>query len=151
MVIIGTMKTYNDGKWHRLDAGRYFTSCSLRVDNEILKMVSTSDVKEITSLDTMNFGGNNKGIIHVTSKGFDGCLRQISIDGVNIDLSDNVESVGIAYGCQVNQNPLKIVHVTGTVCTCLYMIRVHQLFEFYFSLHRSYRSPEKTVTFGLSI
>ncbi|XP_045458049.1 laminin subunit alpha [Melitaea cinxia] len=100
MVIIGTMKTYNDGKWHRLDAGRYFTSCSLRVDNEILKMVSTSDVKEITSLDTMNFGGNNKGIIHVTSKGFDGCLRQISIDGVNIDLSDNVESVGIAYGCQ---------------------------------------------------
>ncbi|XP_046976709.1 laminin subunit alpha [Vanessa cardui] len=100
MVIIGTTKTYNDGKWHRLDAGRYFTSCSLRVDNEIIKMVSTSDVKEITALDTMNFGGNNKDIIHVTNKGFDGCIRQISIDGVNIDLSENVESVGIAYGCQ---------------------------------------------------
>lgn len=113
MVIIGTMKTYNDGKWHRLDAGRYFTSCSLRVDNEILKMVSTSDVKEITSLDTMNFGGNNKGIIHVTSKGFDGCLRQISIDGVNIDLSDNVESVGIAYGCQVYQ---KIKYFKNCLC-----------------------------------
>lgn len=101
MVIIGTTKAYNDGKWHRLDAGRYFSSCSLRVDNEILKMVSTSAAKEIPSLDTMNFGGNNKDIIQVTNKGFDGCIRQISIDGVNIDLSENVESVGIAYGCQV--------------------------------------------------
>ncbi|XP_032527888.2 laminin subunit alpha [Danaus plexippus] len=100
MVIIGTTKAYNDGKWHRLDAGRYFSSCSLRVDNEILKMVSTSAAKEIPSLDTMNFGGNNKDIIQVTNKGFDGCIRQISIDGVNIDLSENVESVGIAYGCQ---------------------------------------------------
>ncbi|XP_045509429.1 laminin subunit alpha [Colias croceus] len=100
MVILGTTKTYNDGKWHRLDAARYFSSCSLKVDNEILKMASSSEVKEIPALDTMNFGGNNKGIIQVTDKGFDGCIRQISIDGINIDLSENVESVGIAYGCQ---------------------------------------------------
>lgn len=65
-------------------------------------MASASQVKEIPALDTMNFGGNNKGIIQVTDKGFDGCIRQISIDGINIDLSDNVESVGIAYGCQVS-------------------------------------------------
>lgn len=49
----------------------------------------------------MNFGGNNKGIVEVTNAGFDGCIRQISMDGVNIDLSDNLESIGIAYGCQV--------------------------------------------------
>lgn len=51
----------------------------------------------------MNFGGNNKGIIQVTDKGFDGCIRQISIDGTNIDFSDNVESIGVAYGCQVSR------------------------------------------------
>lgn len=102
MVILGTLKTYNDGKWHKLDAGRYSSSCSLRVDNEILKKAVLSADKEITALDTMNFGGNNKGIIQVTTKGFDGCLRQISIDGVNIDLSENIESVGIAYSCQVS-------------------------------------------------
>ncbi|XP_034839290.1 laminin subunit alpha [Maniola hyperantus] len=100
MVILGTLKTYNDGKWHKLDAGRYSTSCSLRVDNEIVKKVAISPDKEILALDTMNFGGNNKGIIQVTTKGFDGCLRQISIDGINIDLSENIESVGIAYSCQ---------------------------------------------------
>lgn len=101
LTIIGTTKAYNDGKWHRLDAGRYLTTCSLKVDGEVLKTVSTSETKEIPDLDTMNFGGNNKGIIQVTNKGFDGCIRQISIDGVNIDLSENMESVGIAYGCQV--------------------------------------------------
>ncbi|CAK1588443.1 unnamed protein product [Parnassius mnemosyne] len=100
LVIIGTSKTYNDGKWHRLDAGRYLTTCSLKVDGEVLKTVSTSEVKEIPDLDTMNFGGNNKGIIQVTNKGFDGCIRQISIDGINIDLSENIESVGVSYGCQ---------------------------------------------------
>lgn len=103
LVILGTQKTFNDGKWHRLDAGRYLSSCSLRVDNELLKGSSNSDVNEITALDTMNFGGNNKGIIQVTNKGFDGCIRQISIDGINIDLSENIESVGIAYGCQVKK------------------------------------------------
>lgn len=103
LVIIGTQKTYNDGKWHRLDAGRYLKSCSLRVDNELQKDTSNSEDNEITALDTMNFGGNNKGIIQVTTKGFDGCIRQISIDGINIDLSENIESVGIAYGCQVRE------------------------------------------------
>ncbi|VVC86157.1 unnamed protein product [Leptidea sinapis] len=109
MVILGTNKAYNDGKWHRLDAARYLTACSLKVDNEVIKGTSTSEVKEILSLDTMNFGGNNKDIIQVTDKGFDGCIRQISIDGINIDLSDNVESVGIAYGCQF----ASLVSLTG--------------------------------------
>lgn len=102
LVIIGTTKTYNDGKWHKLDAGRYMAKCSLKVDSEVLTMVSSSSSTEITEVDTMTFGGNNKGIIEVTNKGFDGCIRQISIDGVNIDLSDNEESVGVAYGCQVS-------------------------------------------------
>ncbi|KAL0902126.1 hypothetical protein ABMA27_000070 [Loxostege sticticalis] len=110
MVIIGTQKTYNDGKWHKLDAGRYLANCSLKVDDEILRAVSSSPIMEITSVDTMNFGGNNKGIVHVKNTGFDGCLRQISMDGINIDLSENVEAIGMGYGCQF----ASLVSLSGT-------------------------------------
>lgn len=71
------------------------------MDYESIKGESSSTEVEIRSLDTMNFGGNNKGIVEVTSKGFDGCIRQISMDGVPTDLSENQESIGMSYGCQV--------------------------------------------------
>ncbi|XP_075991137.1 laminin subunit alpha isoform X2 [Anticarsia gemmatalis] len=101
LLIIGTQNTYNDGKWHRLDAARILTKCLLKVDHETIKMESSSSEVEIRALDTMNFGGNNKGIVEVTGKGFDGCIRQISMDGVPTDLSENIESIGMSYGCQV--------------------------------------------------
>ncbi|XP_048488928.1 laminin subunit alpha [Plutella xylostella] len=101
LVIIGTNKTYNDGKWHKLDAARVQRVCSLRLDNEPhIKLESASDDVYIPAIDTMNFGGNNEGIIQVASQGFDGCMRQISIDRLNIDLSENVEAIGMGYGCQ---------------------------------------------------
>ncbi|KAJ8736784.1 hypothetical protein PYW07_000055 [Mythimna separata] len=100
LLIIGTENSYNDGKWHRLDAARIKTKCSLKVDREIIKMDSSATEDYIYALDTMNFGGNNKGILEVTRAGFDGCMRQISMNSVNIDLSQAKESIGIAYGCQ---------------------------------------------------
>ncbi|KAM3968484.1 laminin subunit alpha [Aphomia sociella] len=100
LVIIGTAKTYNDGKWHKLDAARYLTNCSLKVDGETLRTVSSSSKMEIPAVNTMNFGGNNKDILRVTNKGFDGCIRQISIDRINVELSDSIESIGVAYKCQ---------------------------------------------------
>ncbi|XP_049885179.1 laminin subunit alpha [Pectinophora gossypiella] len=100
LVIIGTTKTYNDGKWHKLDAGRYLTKCVLKVDSETLKMDSNSPTPEIPEIDTMNFGGNNKGIIQVTNKGFDGCLRDIIIEGTNLDFTETKEAIGVANGCQ---------------------------------------------------
>lgn len=42
LLIIGTANSYNDGKWHRLDAARILTKCSLKVDREILKMDSAA-------------------------------------------------------------------------------------------------------------
>ncbi|XP_037870167.2 laminin subunit alpha [Bombyx mori] len=100
LIIVGTTRAYNDGKWHKLDARRFLAKCSLTVDNEVLKAESNSPSADIPSLDTMNFGGNNKGILQVPDRGFDGCMRQISINGVNLDLSENLESIGMAYGCQ---------------------------------------------------
>ncbi|KAG6444669.1 hypothetical protein O3G_MSEX003477, partial [Manduca sexta] len=110
LLIIGTRKAYNDGKWHKLDARRYLAKCSLTVDDEALKAESSSDSVEILSLDAMNFGGNNKGILQVPNRGFDGCMRQISINGVNVDLSENQESIGMAYGCQF----ASLVSLNGT-------------------------------------
>ncbi|KAJ0183974.1 hypothetical protein K1T71_000397 [Dendrolimus kikuchii] len=110
LLIIGTTKSYNDGKWHMLDAKRYLAKCSLTVDDETLKMVSSSASSEIPALDTMNFGGNNKGIIQVAEKGFDGCIREISIDGVNINFGESEESIGVAYGCQF----ASLVSLSGT-------------------------------------
>lgn len=104
LVIIGTSETYNDGKWHKLDAGRLYSNCSLKVDGETLRAVSTSPVKEINAIDKMNFGGNNKGIMRVTDKGFDGCITQISIARDNIELTNSLEAVGMAYGCQVRDS-----------------------------------------------
>ncbi|XP_060809379.1 laminin subunit alpha [Amyelois transitella] len=104
LIILGTSKTYNDGHWHKLDATRYLSDCSLKVDGEILRCVPsavTSTVKEIPAIGTMNFGGGNKGISRVTSQGFDGCIRQINIDRINVELGDSVESIGMVYGCQI--------------------------------------------------
>ncbi|CAB3226438.1 unnamed protein product [Arctia plantaginis] len=101
LLIIGTQNTYNDGKWHRLDVGRNLRKCILKVDREVIKDESRSSNVEIRSLDAVNFGGNNNGILEVSSTGFDGCIRQISMDGIPMDLSENMESIGMSYGCQV--------------------------------------------------
>lgn len=102
MLIIGTSKTYNDGKWHRLDANRVDNDGLLKIDNEppLRQQISRGETS-LRSIDYMSFGGNNQGIIQVTPVGFDGCLRQIMINRVNIDLSDNKDSIGVTNGCQV--------------------------------------------------
>ncbi|XP_059055423.1 laminin subunit alpha [Achroia grisella] len=100
IVSIHTSKAYNDGKWHKLDAARYLSNCSLKVDGDTLRTVSLSSNTDIPAVN-MNFGGlRYKNIERVTDKGFDGCIRQISIDRINVELSDSIESIGVAYKCQ---------------------------------------------------
>lgn len=105
MLIIGTLKKYNDGKWHKLDAKRYQRGGVLSIDNDPpIKSETSSGEISLRNLDTMNFGGNNNDILQVTTKGFDGCLRQITIDRQNVDLTDNIKSIGVTTGCQVSNS-----------------------------------------------
>ncbi|XP_026331928.1 laminin subunit alpha isoform X2 [Hyposmocoma kahamanoa] len=100
LLILGTDKTYNDGKWHKLDAGRSENQSYLIIDNNRFEGTSTSSSYNIP-VHTMNFGGNNKGITAVTSKGFDGCLREINVDTIRMVLdTDYIESIGVSYRCQ---------------------------------------------------
>lgn len=123
-IIIGTKKTYNDGKWHKLDAARVQRICSLRLDNEPpTKGESSGADYFIDAIDTMNFGGDNEGIEEIADKGFDGCIRQISIDRVNIDLTENKESIGVAYGCQVNSVIFTVSKPISVVTVCLHFIK----------------------------
>lgn len=102
LLILGTDKTYNDGKWHKLDAGRSENQSYLIIDNNRFEGTSTSSSYNIP-VHSMNFGGNNKGITAVTSKGFDGCLREINVDTIRMVLdSDYIESIGVSYRCQVS-------------------------------------------------
>lgn len=94
---------YNDGKWHKLHAVRSENQCNLTIDNNRLYGTSSSSSFDIPDVNTINFGGNNNGITAVTSKGFDGCLREISMDGLRVNLdNDYIESIGVSYGCQVS-------------------------------------------------
>lgn len=103
LLILGTDKTYNDGKWHKLDAGRDKNQCYLIIDNNRLDGTSSSSIYYINDVKTMNFGGNNNGITAVTNKGFDGCLREISVESKRIVLeADYIESIGVSYQCQVS-------------------------------------------------
>ncbi|XP_063394216.1 laminin subunit alpha [Cydia fagiglandana] len=118
LVIVGTTKEYNDGKWHKLDARRHLKSCWLSVDNESSQMVSPSTQSEIYAVDSMNFGGDNKGIIQITDQGFDGCMRQISVNEASVDLSKNsVESIGVGDGCKF----ASLVSLSGGDSTLRYM------------------------------
>lgn len=124
MLIIGTRNTYNDGKWHKLDAIRVMASCSLAVDDEIQRVSSASPYTEITAGDTINFGGNNKGIVHVKNVGFDGCMRKISIDGTEINLNENVEAVELGNKCQVSDSLIIMLLIFSLIAIRTYLQKI---------------------------
>lgn len=103
MVTIGSDVMFNDDQWHEVVAQRQGRTGDLKVDNRVIYQEETPVGTEsnLKISDKMYFGGypgklNHSEIIH---KNFDGCIDQVYISGIAVDLSSNIEAYGVRPGC----------------------------------------------------
>jgi laminin alpha 3/5 len=99
-----TTKTYNDGKWHTVEAIRDGPLGRFTVDNEDIK--DTTQQIEGTTVDmieTVSFGGypSVHPYIEVTQMKFDGCIDNVGIMGSPIDLRNSIKAYDVTPGCPV--------------------------------------------------
>ncbi|CAG0898967.1 unnamed protein product [Cyprideis torosa] len=100
--------TFADGNWHVLQAVRQGRDGRLLVDaEEIGRGESPGTRGELPVSDYIFFGGypkTEKYNSEVTRMGFDGCLDDIEIGSLAVDLSQHREAIGVVSGCPPTQS-----------------------------------------------
>ncbi|XP_012943161.1 laminin subunit alpha isoform X2 [Aplysia californica] len=102
--IMETSDSYNDGQWHQITIDRDKRNAILIIDERI-EEITTESKGNLNNLETTNdiyFGGIDNVLIpspSVISTGFDGCLKDIVVGSVAIDLFDNKRAKGVVKGC----------------------------------------------------
>ncbi|KAK3091660.1 hypothetical protein FSP39_021617 [Pinctada imbricata] len=96
-------KTYNDGKWHKIQAQREARRGGLTIDGTLVTTgESPGTLTDMSFEDDVFIGGYNQLIVNVNgvnSRGFDGCIRNVQF-GTNIyDLNINKGAKGVVRGC----------------------------------------------------
>ncbi|XP_046389625.1 laminin subunit alpha [Ischnura elegans] len=97
-------KSYSDGKWHTVEAVRQRSDGILKVDGELVDQgVSSGSATDLMLSDNVYFGGypGDHHFITVTNRDFDGCIDLVHIDSTPVDLSQNLEALGVTPGCPV--------------------------------------------------
>lgn len=91
----------NDGKWHKIEAGRLNQNGRLRVDSSTYNLTARGLNTDIKLSDDMYFGGypgaHNYGT--VTNDHFDGCIDEVSIDITPVDLNLQSAAFDVTPGC----------------------------------------------------
>ncbi|XP_015919728.2 laminin subunit alpha isoform X1 [Parasteatoda tepidariorum] len=102
---ITSEETYNDGKWHSLDASRFDKNAVLKVDEvEVGKGSSPGNENTLSFTNQMFIGGyprSTHSYPGVSSTGFEGCIMDLQIGATNINLNQNEEALGVVNGCPV--------------------------------------------------
>jgi laminin, alpha 3/5 len=113
VVQIGINDTFNDDKWHKVEAGRDGKKGVLKIDERTIyqeeSMTPNNDEEEFLKIsDQMYFGGFPGKINHteVMNKNFDGCIDEVSISGTLVDLSNNLKAYDVRPGCPSKFSPL---------------------------------------------
>lgn len=103
MVSIGNQHPFNDGEWHHVEAEREGRVGILKIDGRTVHQEETPTGTEesLKISDTMYFGGHADRITHaeVVKEGFDGCIDDVRISGVPVDLSHNLKAFRVRSGC----------------------------------------------------
>ncbi|XP_061192514.1 laminin subunit alpha-like [Saccostrea echinata] len=98
-----TNRTFNDGEWHKIQAQRQNQFGVLTVDDgEDIRGQSPGSMKELSFTDDMFIGGYNRIFLpmsNVTSRGFDGCIRDLQFNINKWDLNKNEVAKGVVRGC----------------------------------------------------
>ncbi|KAK6627792.1 hypothetical protein RUM44_010271 [Polyplax serrata] len=100
--IFTTEDTFNDNRWHTIEATRQDQEGVLRVDDiERYKTNADGPGKYLHISDNMYIGGY-PGKHHyetVTNMDFDGCIDDVHVDTTAVDLSKHVAAFGVLPGC----------------------------------------------------
>lgn len=103
VVKIGSSNQFNDDNWHNVEASREKGVGMLRVDDQTIHQNSDFTVAEdnLDISDTLFFGGHPDQINHpdVTKKHFDGCIDEVYIAEVPVDLTSNLKAYDVRPGC----------------------------------------------------
>ncbi|KAG8228153.1 hypothetical protein J437_LFUL002807 [Ladona fulva] len=97
-------KSYSDGRWHTVEAVREKNNAALKVDGEIIDQGSSpGSAAELIVSDFIYFGGypGEHHFTSVTNIDFDGCIDNVHVDSTPVDLSQNIEALGVTPGCPV--------------------------------------------------
>lgn len=97
---------FNDDQWHKVEAERDGRSGILKIDDRpfyVEEIIPAEDdtSKNLNVSDTMYFGGYPGEVPHseLTKKNFDGCIKDVQISNIMVDLSKNKRSYGVRPGC----------------------------------------------------
>lgn len=97
---------FNDDQWHKVEAERDGRLGILKIDDRPFYMEESTSVdddssKSLKVSDTMYFGGYPGELLHseLTKQNFDGCIKDVQISNIMVDLSKNKRSYGVRPGC----------------------------------------------------
>ncbi|GIY52598.1 hypothetical protein CDAR_86411, partial [Caerostris darwini] len=98
--------TYNDGKWHSLEAARFDKDAVLKVDQvEVDSAVSPGGETTLSTTNQIFVGGYPRRqqpfSYPITNIGFEGCIMDMQISAEITDLNKNKEALGVVNGCPV--------------------------------------------------
>lgn len=101
MVEIKTSELFNDDEWHTVEASRDGGKGVLKVDENTLHQQTVYQSDNYQAPDKMYFGGysDRQPKSTITGKKFDGCIDEVHIDSLPIDLSRNLQSQDVLPGC----------------------------------------------------
>ncbi|XP_063239907.1 laminin subunit alpha [Bacillus rossius redtenbacheri] len=98
-----TAGTYNDGRWHAVDAARQGAKGVLTVDSGDRQdgAAPGGDKAALHVSPSLYFGGypGRHNYRTVSNVDFEGCVDSVAISGALVDLSQNMQAVGAAPGC----------------------------------------------------
>ncbi|GFY37998.1 laminin-like protein epi-1 [Trichonephila inaurata madagascariensis] len=98
-------ETYNDGKWHSLEAARVDKDAILKVDQEEVDSgISPGGETSLSTTNQIFVGGYPRRqpfSYPITNIGFEGCIMDMQISAEITDLNKNKEALGVVNGCPV--------------------------------------------------
>ncbi|XP_042212496.1 laminin subunit alpha-like isoform X1 [Homarus americanus] len=104
VVTLKSADTYHDGEWYHVEATRHLRNGVLKIASETIQEQSPGHISQFSSTpDTMYFGGypGEHDFREFTNEDFNGCIDNIVMSSVAVDLSTNKESINTAPGCPI--------------------------------------------------
>lgn len=103
IVSTGSSDKYNDNEWHRVAAERDGRRGILKVDGVLIFQEEAPAHVDVTMpvLKRMFFGGfpGKRNNTLIVEENFDGCIDDVTISGVKVDLGQHINAVGVKPGC----------------------------------------------------
>lgn len=105
-IALRSSDTYNDGNWHVVEALRQERKGVLKVDgHSVVSKEAKGTITTLISSDHIYFGGYPPNAKHpyqpVSNSGFEGCIDNVIIRDISVDLTRNVQAFGVMPGCPV--------------------------------------------------